>query len=144
MFKAGLISEAKHSRRQKEKEEDERRKSKYKEAAGVTSPLTKKDGSQRPRTKPPRQAEGASAPEVTVADRRWEKWVTGKRVIKGTLDVTPIPKRQRGPNEDAAVLVPDDEDEADAETVNVVCPRKVVPFMNCFIDGGQMELPELK
>ncbi|CAL8175947.1 unnamed protein product [Prunus armeniaca] len=61
MFKAGLISEAKHARRQKEKEEEERRKM----AGGgpmnegtrrrleSQAPLKKKDGSQRPRTKPP-------------------------------------------------------------------------------------------
>ncbi|CAL8161874.1 unnamed protein product [Prunus armeniaca] len=49
-----------------------------------------------------------------------------------------------GPNEDATVLVPDEEEDADAEPVNVAWPQKVVPFVNCFIDGAQMELPKLE
>lgn len=69
---------------------------------------------------------------------------TGKRVIEGAFDVTPLLKRPRGPNKDAVVLVPDDEEDADTEPVNVACPRKVVPFVNCFIDKAQIELPELE
>ncbi|CAL2257390.1 unnamed protein product [Prunus armeniaca] len=121
------------------------------------APQKKKDDTSRQKTKLPRQTEGASAPEVTPADRQREKWmaeaepireaylqVTGKRVIEGALDVTPLPKRPRGPNEEVIVLVPDDEEDADAEPVNVACPRKVVPFVNCYIDGAQMELSELE
>lgn len=117
----------------------------------------KNDGSQRSRTKPPRQAEGSSASEMMSTDQRRENrvaeaeliqeahlQVTGKRVIDGALDVTPLPKRSREPNDEAAVLVPDDEKDADAEPVNMACPRKVVPFVNCFIEGAQMELPELE
>ncbi|CAL8135705.1 unnamed protein product [Prunus armeniaca] len=58
--------------------------------------------------------------------------------------MNPLPKRPRGMNEDAAVLVPDEEEDANAEQVNVACPQKVVPFVNCFIDDPQMELPELE
>lgn len=78
----------------------------------------------KPRTKPPRQAEGALAEKVKAADRCQEKraaeadivreaylQVTGKRQIKGALDVTPLPKRPRGSNEDAAILIPGDEAE---------------------------------
>ncbi|CAL8991909.1 unnamed protein product [Prunus brigantina] len=70
--------------------------------------------------------------------------MTGKRVIEGALDVTPLPKRPRGPNEDVAVLVPDDEEDAEAGPVNIACPRTVVPFVNCVIEGAQMELPEIE
>ncbi|CAL9000619.1 unnamed protein product, partial [Prunus brigantina] len=70
--------------------------------------------------------------------------VTGKRVIEGALNVTPLPKRPRGPIEEATVLVPDDDEDTEAEPVNIACPRNVVPFVNCFIEGAQMELPELE
>ncbi|CAB4269247.1 unnamed protein product [Prunus armeniaca] len=105
------------------------------------------------------QAEGPSADEVTVADRRWEKraaeaetvreaylQVTGKRQIEGALNVMHLPNRPRGPNEYAAILIPGDEVEGDAEPVNVACPRKVVPFVNCMIDsvlGGRAGLAPL-
>lgn len=68
----------------------------------------------------------------------------GKRKIEGALNVTPLPNRPRGPNEDATILIPGDEAEGNAEPVNVVCPWKVVPFINCIINGAQMELPELE
>ncbi|CAB4268847.1 unnamed protein product [Prunus armeniaca] len=119
-------------------------------------PQKKKTGSSRPKTKLPRQAKGTSAQEGTPVDRRRERRVaeaelireahlqaTEKRVIEGALDVTPLPKRPKGPNEEAAVLVSDEED-AKAEPVNIACPRKVVPFMNCFIDDAHMELSELE
>ncbi|CAL2240552.1 unnamed protein product [Prunus armeniaca] len=70
--------------------------------------------------------------------------VTGKRHIEGTLDVTPLPKRPRGPSEDAAIPIPGDKAEEDAELINVVCPQKVVPFVNCMIDGAQMEMSKLE
>ncbi|CAL9020896.1 unnamed protein product, partial [Prunus brigantina] len=102
----------------------------------------------QPKGKTPRPTESGSAQVSTPAERRREKRVaeaelvreahrqiTGKRVIEGTLDVTPLPKRPRGPNEDVAVLVPDDEEEAEAGPVNIACPRKVVPFVNAFIDA---------
>ncbi|CAL2247430.1 unnamed protein product [Prunus armeniaca] len=100
------------------------------------APEKKKIDSSRPKTKPPRQVEGASGQKGTPGDRRRE-------VIEGALDVTTLPKRPRGPNEEPVVLVSDEED-AEAEPVNIACPRKVVPFVNCFIDGAQMELPELE
>ncbi|CAL9011528.1 unnamed protein product [Prunus brigantina] len=140
LYKASLISEPEY-RRRKEEEEEERR-SKGREMTDATRRRLqsrapqKKNGSSRPKTKTPRQAEGASAQEGMPADRRREKrvaeaelireahlQVTGKRVIEGALDVTPLPKRPRGPNEEAAVLVSDEED-VEAEPVNIVCPRK--------------------
>ncbi|CAL8164010.1 unnamed protein product [Prunus armeniaca] len=120
------------------------------------TPQKKKTGSSRPKTKPPRQAEGASAQEGTSGDRRRKRrvveaklireahlQVTKKRVIDVALDVTPLPNRPRRPNEEATVLVSDEED-AEAEPVNIACPRNVVPFVNCFIDSAQIELPELE
>ncbi|CAL9000868.1 unnamed protein product [Prunus brigantina] len=117
----------------------------------------KKVRSSQPKAKTPRTAEGGSVQASTPADRRREKrvaeaelvreahlQVTGKRVIEGPLDVTPLPKRPRGPNKDVAVLVPDDDEDTEADLVNIACPRKVVPFVNCFIEGAQMELPELE
>ncbi|CAL2230450.1 unnamed protein product [Prunus armeniaca] len=102
--------------------------------------------------KPPCQAEGASAAEMTTTDRRREKrvaeaeavleaplQVTEKRQIEGALDVTHLPKR---PNKGAAILIPNDEEE-DVGPMNVACPQKVVSFVNCFIDSAQMELSEL-
>ncbi|CAL8997889.1 unnamed protein product [Prunus brigantina] len=119
----------------------------YKEAAGVASPQRKKDGPPRPRTKAPHQVEGPSAEEVTVAESRREKraaefevvkeaylQVSGKRQIEGALDVTPLLKRPRRASEDVVVLIPDDEEGADAEPVN----------MNRFINGAQMKLHELE
>ncbi|CAL2256644.1 unnamed protein product [Prunus armeniaca] len=85
----------------------------------------KKTSSSRPKTKTSLAAEGALA-------------------LEGALDVTPLSKRPRGPNEEAAVLVPDDDEDTEAAPVNIACPRKVVPFVNCFIEGAQMELPELE
>ena len=97
------------------------------------------------------------AEEVTTTDRRREKTVaeadivreaylqvTGKRQIEGALDVTLLLKRPRGPNEDVAILIPGDEAEGEAEPVNVACPQKVVPFVNCIIDCAHMELSELE
>ncbi|CAL2257609.1 unnamed protein product [Prunus armeniaca] len=115
-----------------------------------------KTGSSRPKTKPPRQDEGTSAQEGTPVDRQLERRVaeaelireahlqaTENRVIEGALDVTPLSKKPRGSNEEAAVLVSDEED-TEVEPVNIACPRKVVPFVNCFIDSAQMELSELE
>ncbi|CAL9024587.1 unnamed protein product [Prunus brigantina] len=68
----------------------------------------------------------------------------GKRQIDGALDETSLPKRTRGPNERAAILIPGDEAEGDVGLLNVACPRKVVLFMNFVIDGTQMELLELE
>lgn len=92
-----------------------------------------------------------------MADRRREKraaeaevvreahlQMTGKRQIEGPIDVTPLPKRPRGPNEGTSVLIPDDEVEGEEGPVNIACPRKAVPFINCMIDGAQMELAELE
>lgn len=69
--------------------------------------------------------------------------MTWKRQIKGALDVMPLPKRLRGPNEVVVVLIPSDEAEGDAGPMNVACPRKVVLFMNSVIDNAQMELTKL-
>ncbi|CAL9017598.1 unnamed protein product, partial [Prunus brigantina] len=82
--------------------------------------------------KTPRPTEGGSAQASTPAERRREKRVaeaelvreahlqaTGKRVIEGALDVTPLPKRPRGPNEDVAVLVPDDDEDTEAGPANM-------------------------
>lgn len=87
--------------------------------------------------------------EVTVADRRREKreaeaevireanlQAIRKRHIEGALYVTPLPKRSRRPNEDAAVLIPDNEAEDNVEPVNVACPWKVMPFVNTIIVGA--------
>ncbi|CAL8102300.1 unnamed protein product [Prunus armeniaca] len=159
MFKAGLINEpgTSEGRRKKRKRgkvmaggramsEETRRRLESR------APQKKKTGSLKPKTKQPRQAEGASAQEGTPGDRRQERrvaeaelireahlQVTEKRVIEGALDVTLLPKRPRGPNEEAAFLVSDEED-AEAEPVNIACPQKVVPFVNCFIDGANMEM----
>ncbi|CAL2238722.1 unnamed protein product [Prunus armeniaca] len=46
--------------------------------------------------------------------------------------------------EKAAILILDDEAEGDAEPVNVVCPRKVMPFVNYMIDRAGMKLSELE
>ncbi|CAL8994054.1 unnamed protein product [Prunus brigantina] len=174
LYKAGLISELEYLRRKEEEEEKERQRGRemneaYAELAGgremndttrrrlqAWAPQ-KKTGSSRPKTKTSCQAEGASAQVGTPVDRRWEKrvaeaelvreahlQVTGKRVIEGALDVTPLPKKPRGPNEEAAVPVPDDDEDTEADPVNITCPRKVVSFVNCFIEGAQMELPELE
>lgn len=70
--------------------------------------------------------------------------MTRKRQIEGALDVTPLSKRLKGLNEDVAILIPGDEAEGEVEPVNVACPRKVVPFVNCIIDDAQMELPKLE
>ncbi|CAL2257640.1 unnamed protein product [Prunus armeniaca] len=134
LFKAGLISEPEYLRRKEEEEEE--RQSNGKRVGNVRSD-EEDTRVARPKTKPPRQAKGASAQEGTPGDRRRERrvaeadlireahlQVTGKRVIEGALDVTPLPKRPRGPNEEAAILVSDEED-AEAEPVNITCPRKV-------------------
>ncbi|KAL6288102.1 hypothetical protein ACE6H2_012492 [Prunus campanulata] len=63
--------------------------------------------------------------------------------IEGALDATPLPKRPRGPNEGTSVQIPDDE-EGEEGPVNIACPRKAVPFVNCVIDGAQMELSEIE
>ena len=121
-------------------------------------PKQKKGESPRPKKKKAAQASGgASADETTVADRRREKkaaeaeavreihlQVTDKRMIEGALDATPLPKRPRGPNEGTSVLIPDDEGEGEEGPVNIACPRKAVAFINCMIDGAQMELSELE
>ncbi|CAL9020828.1 unnamed protein product [Prunus brigantina] len=107
----------------------------HRAAAESRAPQKKKDSSQRPTVKTPRQAKGASAPEVTATDDCREKRVAEAEIVcKAHLQATGK-RRPRGPKEDAAVLVPDDEEDADAELVNVACPRKVVPFVNCFIDA---------
>lgn len=122
------------------------------------APKQKKGKSPRPKkTAAAGASRAASADEMTVADRRREKrvaeaeairevhlQVTGKRQIEGPLDVTPLPKRPRGPNEGTSVLIPDDEGEGEEGPVNVACPRKAVPFINCMIDGAQMELSEIE
>lgn len=125
---------------------------------GQGAPKTKKVQSPGPKKrKTAGPAGGTSADEQTVADRRREKraaeaevvreahlQMTGKRQIEGPIDVTPLPKRPRGPNEGTSVLIPDDEVEGEEGPVNIACPRKAVPFINCMIDGAQMELAELE
>ncbi|CAL8991544.1 unnamed protein product [Prunus brigantina] len=163
LYKAGLISGPEYLRRKKEEEEKENEMAGGREMNEATRrrlearSAQKKARPSKPKAKAPRPTDGGSAQASTPAERRREKrvaeaelvreahlQVTGKRVIEGPLDVTPLPKRPRGPNEDVAVLVPDDEEEAEAGPVNIACPRKVVPFVNAFIDGAQMELPELE
>ncbi|CAL9015108.1 unnamed protein product, partial [Prunus brigantina] len=164
LYRAGLISGPEYLRRKKEKEEKENEMAGGREMNEATRRRLEARAAQKkprrpsqPKGKTPRPTESGSAQVSTPAARRREKRVaeaelvreahrqiTGKRVIEGTLDVTPLPKRPRGPNEDVAVLVPDDEEEAEAGPVNIACPRKVVPFVNAFIDGAQMELPELE
>ncbi|CAL2270942.1 unnamed protein product [Prunus armeniaca] len=155
LYNACLISELEYLRRKEEEEEKERQRREMTDATRrrlQSWAPQKKTGSSRPKTKTPRQAEGASAQEGTPADRLREKrvaeaelireahlQVTGKRVIEGALDVTPLSKRPKGPNEEAAVLVPDDDEDTEADPVNIACPRKVVPFVNCFIEGAQMK-----
>lgn len=115
----------------------------------------KKGGASRPKASSLRKEAAPSVDELTAAERRRQRkaveaeavrevhlQVTGKRQIEGALDVTPLPKRPRGPS-DEAILIPGDEDEEGSEPVNIACPRKVVPAVNCFIDGAQMELSEL-
>ncbi|CAL9019421.1 unnamed protein product [Prunus brigantina] len=167
LYRAGLINEPEYLRR-KEEEEEKERQSKYCLAGGremneatrrrlEARAAQKKARPSKPKAKTPRPTEGGSAQASTPAERRREKrvaeaelvreahlQVTGKRVIEGALDVTPLPKRPRGPNEDVAVLVPDDDEDTEAGPVNIACPRKVVPFVNCVIEGAQMELPELE
>lgn len=66
--------------------------------------------------------EGSSATEVMAADSQRVKKVaeaeaireanlqaTGKRLIKGALDVTLLPKKPKGPDDDVAVLDARDE-----------------------------------
>ncbi|CAL9007051.1 unnamed protein product [Prunus brigantina] len=164
LYRAGLISGPEYLRRKKEEEEKENEMAGGREMNEATRRRLEARAAQKkprrpsqPKGKTPRPTESGSAQVSTPAERRREKRVaeaelvreahrqiTGKRVIEGTLDVTPLPKRPRGPNEDVAVLVPDDEEEAEAGPVNIACPRKVVPFVNAFIDGAQMELPELE
>ncbi|KAL6292538.1 hypothetical protein ACE6H2_000680 [Prunus campanulata] len=118
---------------------------------GQGTPKQKKGQSPRPKKKAV-----ASADDQTVADRRREKkaaeaeivreahlQMIGKRMIEGALDATPLPKRPRGPNEGTSVQIPDDE-EGEEGPVNIACPRKAVPFVNCVIDGAQMELSEIE
>ncbi|CAL8080280.1 unnamed protein product [Prunus armeniaca] len=163
LFKASLISKPEYLRRKEVEEEEERQMARGRAITEATmrrlesrAPQKKKTSSSRPKTKPPRQAEGASAQEGTRGDQRRERrvaeaelireahlQVTGKRVIKGALDVTPLPKRPSGPNKEAIVLLSDEED-AEVELVNIACPWNMVPFVNCFIDDAQMELPELE
>ncbi|CAL9029546.1 unnamed protein product [Prunus brigantina] len=134
LFRAGLISEPEYLRRKKEEEEKEKESKRRLEARAAQ----KKARPSKPKAKTPRPTEGGSAQASTPAEWRREKrvaeaelireahlQVTGKRVIEGPLDVTPLPKRPRGPNEDVAVLVPDDEEDAEAGPVNIACPRKV-------------------
>lgn len=52
----------------------------------------------------------------------------------------PLSKQPRGPNEDAAILIPGDEADEDARPVYVACPQKVVSFVNSVIAGSQMEM----
>ncbi|CAB4283646.1 unnamed protein product [Prunus armeniaca] len=123
LHKAGLISEAKHARRKKEKEVEEMRNrgrvmtdATMRRLESWAPQPKKKDGSSKPRIKPPHQAKRASADEVSAIDHCREKRATKaetvreanlqvmrKRHIEGALDVTPFPKRPRGPNEDAAM-----------------------------------------
>ncbi|CAL9017963.1 unnamed protein product, partial [Prunus brigantina] len=104
----------------------------------------KKARPSKPKAKAPRPTDGGSAQASTPAERRREKRVAEAELVREAhLQVTGK-RRPRGPNEDVAVLVPDDEEEAEAGPVNIACPRKVVPFVNAFIDGAQMELPELE
>ncbi|CAL8133328.1 unnamed protein product [Prunus armeniaca] len=127
------------------------------EEAGVAGPSEKENQFVEAEDEAASSDRGGVDPEVTPANRRREKrateaelireahlQATGKRVIEGALDVTPLPKRPRGLNEEAAVVVPDDDEDVEAEPVNIACPRKVVSFVNCFIEGTQMELPELE
>ncbi|BBH02610.1 hypothetical protein Prudu_013237, partial [Prunus dulcis] len=62
--------------------------------------------------------------------------VTRKRQIEGALDVTPLSKRPKRLNKDAAILIPGDEAEEEAEPV--------VPLINCIIGDAYMELPKLE
>ncbi|CAL8992337.1 unnamed protein product [Prunus brigantina] len=135
LFRAGLISEPEYLRRKKE-EEGKEEESKYCLAGGremneatrrrleARAAQKKQKRPSQPKARTPRPTEGGSAQASTPAERRREKrvakaelvreahlQVTGKRVIVGALDVTPLPKRPRGPNEDVAVLVPDDEED---------------------------------
>ncbi|CAL2246184.1 unnamed protein product [Prunus armeniaca] len=89
---------------------------------------------------PPREKRDAEAEAVHEVHLQ----MMGKRQIEGALEVTPLLNRPRGPKEDAAILIPSDEVEGDAKLVNMALPRKVVTFMNCIIDGAQMELYELE
>ncbi|CAL9006208.1 unnamed protein product [Prunus brigantina] len=164
LYRAGLISEPEYLRRKEEEEEKERQMAGGREMNEATRRRLEARAAQKkqkrpsqPKVKTPRPTEGGSAQASTPAERQREKrvteaelireahlQVTGKRVIEGALDVTPLPKRPRGPNEDAAVLVLDDDEDTEADPVNIACPRNVVPFVNCFIEGAQMELPELE
>ncbi|XP_021803323.1 eukaryotic translation initiation factor 5B-like, partial [Prunus avium] len=162
-----LIGKAEHDRRVNEEEEKEKRQmtggrpmseATRRRLEGQGAPKQKKGESPRPKKKKAAGASGgASADEMTVADRRREKrvaeaeavrevhlQVTGKRMIEGALDATPLPKRPRGPNEGTSVLIPDEEVEGEEGPVNIACPRKAVPFINCMIDGAEMELSEIE
>ncbi|CAL9007146.1 unnamed protein product, partial [Prunus brigantina] len=155
LFRAGLISEPEYLRRKKEEEEKEKKMAGGREMNEATRRRLEARAAQKkqkrpsqPKVKTPRPTEGGSAQASTPAERRREKrvaeaelvreahlQVTGKRMIEGALDVTPLPKSPKGANEDVAVLVPDDEEDAEAGPVNIAYPRKVVPFVNCVIEG---------
>ncbi|XP_021832639.1 eukaryotic translation initiation factor 5B-like [Prunus avium] len=166
LFKAGLIGRVEHDRRVREEEEEEKRQmaggrpmseATRRRLEGQGAPKQTKNQSPRPKKKKTAGSEGASADEMTMADRRREKKVaeaeavrevhqqmTSKRMIEGALDATPLPKRPKGPNEGTSVLIPDDEGEGEEGPVNIACSRKAVPFINCMIDGAQMELSEIE
>ncbi|VVA36569.1 PREDICTED: eukaryotic translation initiation factor 5B partial, partial [Prunus dulcis] len=69
-----------------------------------------------------------------------EKTKRDKRQIERALDVMPLPKRSRGPNEEVAILIPGDEAEEGAEPMNIACLLRVVPFMNNINDEAHMKL----
>ncbi|KAL6277239.1 hypothetical protein ACE6H2_020840 [Prunus campanulata] len=167
LYKAGLISKVEHDRRVKEEEEEEKRQmaggrpmseATRRRLEGQATPKQKKGESPRQKKKKAAGASGgASADEQTVADRRREKkaaeaeairevhlQVTGKRMIEGALDAMAMPKKPRLPNEGTSVLIPNDEGEGKEGPVNIACPQKAVPFINCMIDGAQMELSEIE
>ncbi|CAL9005142.1 unnamed protein product, partial [Prunus brigantina] len=116
LYRAGLISEPEYRWRKEEEEEKERQMAGGREMSEATRRRLearagqKKVRSSQPKAKTPRPAEGGSAQASTQAERRREKrvadnelvqeahlQVTGKRVIEGALDMTPLPKRPRGP-----------------------------------------------
>ncbi|CAL8088952.1 unnamed protein product [Prunus armeniaca] len=142
LYKAGLISELEYHRRKEEEEEKDRqsngRRERDDEDENWFLAAEDEDAALG------RGCIGTRGVAEAELIREAHLQVTGKRVIEGALDVTPLPKRPRGLNEEAAVLVPDDDEDTEADLVNIACPRKVVSFVNCFIEGAQMELPELE
>ncbi|CAL9013085.1 unnamed protein product, partial [Prunus brigantina] len=64
--------------------------------------------------------------------------ITGKRLMFVDLEGPARTKRTRVPEQDRAIFVIEDDDEDEADPVNIACPPKAVQFANHMIVGSQM------